>query len=299
MSMPAVQRWALPGFALVLLAALVATFVVLTGGGGEDRLLPSSSPTPSTAAPTPSPSASPSVVPSPSASAMRPSPTGASPSPSRTALTLTAVDVRRRPLAGLFVYAFAAPATPSKPLGRTAADGRLTLGCGSERILLSPWQLGQRQPAQMPDAALTWAGGGRTFEEAAALACRDTVVVVQPGATLTGVLAHIGDDGVVQPYRDHAWPGGGLYCRALGIDQDGPQCADFDPVGGRYAFRGLAPGTYLLQGMYSWDDVAVAAGRTTERDWYECDDCTAGRRPSPAPSPSAAPSPEETGAADG
>jgi hypothetical protein len=206
-------------------------------------------------------------------------------------MTLRAVDAAGAPVAGGFVYAFVTDSTPHAVAARTGVDGRARLTCDRVKLLLTPWQLGSRQPAGMRNLAMTWVGGGHTFDEAPYVSCRDTSTVMHPGGIMSGRITYVSGEGAERPYADHSQPGGGLFCRAIGVDMDGPQCANWDPLGGRYTFAGLPTGRYLLQGMYGWDEVAIVAGRTTTRDWYECDGCRTGTRPSPAPSPQPSTSP--------
>lgn len=289
---------------LVLVGAAITGVSALTGEGQRDALLadaptatasPSSEPSPpvaETSAPTPTPAPAPTPT---AAASPSPAPVTAPPSeeveedPSTTG---TVVDRRGRPVAGLYVYAFTSgDRTPSEPVDRTDAEGRYTVICNAIKVLLVPWRLGARQPADMPNVALTWVGGGRSYGEAPENRCEDVRTVVAEGGTLTGRIGYVDDEGQEHPYHDHAVPGGGLYCTVLGIDELSAQCASWDPVGGRYTFRGLATGSYRLQGMHGGDGVSVVEGSTTERDWVECAKCRDGRRP-PA-TPTASPSPAD------
>lgn len=203
------------------------------------------------------------------------------------------VDAAGRPVAGAWVLA----AVPDGLQGRQVGpDGRYLGQCGGPRELVAMWDLSlrtaMRQPRDMRNLAATWVNGGRTQAAGEPVPCGDpdrvVTTVLQEGGVVTGRIRHVDAEGREQEYADGADPGGGLYCRALGIATQPGQCANWDPVGGRYRFAGLPTGTYRLLGMHGGRDVQVAAGEVTELDWWECPRC-AGRAPSAAPTPSPTP----------
>lgn len=257
-----------------------------------------SSPTPSAAA-SGTPRATASAAPAPSATAM-PTPTVAPPTePAQPQTwTLRVVDGSGTPVNRAWVHTV--PESGQLRAQRVATDGTVALACGTaDRYLVALWDLSLRssfrQPRGMRNLAATWVqGSGPTYERARPVECRadgPTVVTtaLAEGGTLTGRLTWIDPDGNEQPYADGANPGGGLYCLALGVPGSQAQCADWDPVDGRYRFTGLPTGDYALQGMYAQRTVEVRAGRTIELDWYECDGCRQGEKPKPTPT--ATPSP--------
>lgn len=297
----AARRAGRAGVAGVLSAALVAgAFGVgasLAGTSAPDALVVASpEPVPSAVPATvPPPTYAPVPDPSPATVAPRasvaPPPPASTPTPSEpgdleSGYEGRVVDEQGRPVAGAWVVVVGTGAPQAVRVGDDGVYGGV---CDTQdREYLAMWDLRGRQPRGMRNLAVTPVPPV-ACDEGAPSRERPVTTVLREGGTVTGTLTFSDRDGGTQPYADGAVPGGGLFCEPALPGLGTGQCADWDPVGGRYRFTGLPTGTFRLQGMYGWDDVDVEAGRTTERDWVECDGCRAGRprasgQPSPSPS---------------
>lgn len=274
---------------LALLAGAFAVGSQLGGGSRPDALVTASAPP--EPAPTqvvyggithpPSPSAEPPATSGPAVlPTLRPSPTPAA-GDLEPVYRGRVVDATGAPVAGAWLMTV----IPGEPLQarQVDADGTYEGTCGGPRELIAMWDLRARvQPAGMRNLAAT---------EVVAVSCDDrpeVTTVLREGGTLTGAIRYVDAEGRESSYGTGSNPGGGLYCRPLGLPDDQAQCADWTPVEGRYRFAGLPTGTYGLQGMYGMRSVEVRAGRTTTLDWYECDGCARGER-RPAAEPTATP----------
>lgn len=310
------------GLALVVGAVGVGAAALTSSSttAADDRLGPATAPPSATSESTPAPTATATraATPTPtttgaprlSSPTLPPVPPveGEQPNEDNPVVRGLVVDSAGKPIGGIYVYSLNQASLEQSADTRTGADGRFEVTCASHgaastKVLVSSFALGPgRRPQPGPNYTFNWAGdGGRTYPTASSIPCRGAQdvgrIIMSFGSTITGRLVNVGPDGSQKPYADHAVPGFGLYCdEVLGFS--GVQCADWDPVGGRYTFYGLSEGTYRLAGMYGSDTVRVAAQGTVQRDWYEGDCCPKGRAPSgqptsssPRPAATATPSP--------